>query len=154
MDLNKYMDCRDIDSKTFRYHTFQFLHILKKNGIYCRKYCTTDSNQFKNTLNPYGFLDDYTGKITPRRVGKPETILNYFSEDAKELSRILAMNPKMKYDMNPYFNINGKKTFKEILNDWKLFFSILGIRFIGGNFSVPTKDTSKVIGDYYSKINT
>lgn len=150
MDLNKYMDCRDIDSKTFKYHTFQFLHILKKNGIYCRKYCPT----LKYALKPYTVLDDYSGKITPKRVGKPETILNYFSEDAKELSRILVMNPKMKYDMNLYFNINSKKTFKEILNDWKLFFSILGIRFIGGNFNISIKDASKVIGNYYNKINT
>ena len=144
------MDCRDIDSKTFKYYTFQFLHILKKNGIYCRKYCPT----VKSTLKTCNILDDYTGKITPRRVGKPETILGLFSEDAKELSRLLAAHPKMEYDMKLYFNIDNKKTFKEILNDWKLFFSILGIRFIGGNFNLPTKDASKVIESYYNKIGT
>ena len=70
MGLNKYMDCRDIDSKTFKYHTFQFLHILKKNGIYCRKYWIADSNRFKNTLNS-----------SKRKAEELEEILNYFNDD-------------------------------------------------------------------------
>lgn len=132
------MDCNNLTQDEFKKHTFQFIHVLRQNGIYTKKYLTNDENE------PRPFIDD---------IDSPDDILKAFQEDARELLGILNNYRIMKYDMRFYFGVDKSVTFADIIDDWKLFFGILGIRFLNGRARISEQATAKVIADYLNKVS-
>ena len=55
--------------------------------------------------------------------------------------------------MRAYFGVDKVVTFADIIDDWKLFFGILGIRFLITQARISEQDTAKVIADYLNKVN-
>ena len=134
------MDCNNLTQDEFKKHTFQFIHVLRQNGIYTKKYMTNE----KTKPRPLPSIDD---------VGSPDNILRAFHEDARELLDILNNYRTYKYDMSSYFGVDKIVTFADVIDDWKLFFGILGIRFLTGQARISVQDTAKVIREYLNVIN-
>lgn len=134
------MDCNNLTQDEFKKHTFQFIHVLRQNGIYTKKYMTNE----KTKPRPLPSIDD---------VGSPDDILKVFQEDARNLLDILNNYRTCKYDMRSYFGVDKSVTYADIIDDWKLFFGILGIRFLTGQARISKQDTAKVIKDYLNKAN-
>ena len=55
--------------------------------------------------------------------------------------------------MRSYFGVDKSVTYADIIDDWKLFFGILGIRFLTGQARISVQDTAKVVKDYLNKVN-
>ena len=134
------MDCNNLTQDEFKKHTFQFIHVLRQNGIYTKKYMTNE----KTKPRPLPSIDD---------VGSPDDILKVFQEDARNLLDILNNYRTYKYDMRSYFGVDKSVTYADIIDDWKLFFGIVGIRFLTGQARISEQDTAKVIKDYLNKAN-
>ena len=132
------MDCNNLTQDEFKKHTFQFIHVLRQDGIYTKKYMTNEENE------PRPSIDD---------IGSPDDILKAFQEDARELLGILNNYRITKYDMRSYFGVDKVVTFADIIDDWKLFFGILGIRFLTDQARISEQDTAKVIKDYLNVVN-
>ena len=129
------MDCNNLTQDEFKKHTFQFIHVLRQYGIYTKKYMTNEETKPR----PEPSIDD---------VGSPDNILRAFHEDARNLLDILNNYRTYKYDMRPYFGVDKSVTFADIIDDWKLFFGILGIRFLTDQARISEQDTAKVIKNY------
>ena len=132
------MNCNDLTQEEFKKHTFQFIHVLRQDGIYTKKYMTNEENE------PRPSIDD---------IGSPDDILKAFQEDARELLGILNNHRIMKYDMRSYFGVDKVVTFADIIDDWRLFFGILGIRFLVGRVRMDEPNIGKVIREYLNIIN-
>lgn len=59
----------------------------------------------------------------------------------------------MKYDMRSYFGVDKVVTFADIIDDWRLFFGILGIRFLVGRVRMDEPNIGKVIREYLNVVN-
>lgn len=134
------MDCNNLTQDEFKKHTFQFIHVLRQNGIYTKKYMTNEETKPR----PGSCIDD---------VGSPDNILKAFHYDARDLLDLLNNYRTMKYDMRSYFGVDKSVTFADIIDDWKLFFGILGIRFLTGQARISEQATAKVIADYLNKVS-
>lgn len=134
------MNCNDLTQEEFKKHTFQFIHVLRQNGIYTKKYMTNEETKPR----PETCIDD---------VGSPDDILKAFQEDAHELLGILNNYRIMKYDMRSYFGVDKVVTFADIIDDWRLFFGILGIRFLVGRVRMDEPNIGKVIREYLNVVN-
>lgn len=132
------MDCNNLTQDEFKKHTFQFIHVLRQDGIYTKKYMTNEENE------PRPSIDD---------IGSPDDILKAFQEDARELLGILNNYRIMKYDMRYYFGVDKVVTFADIIDDWRLFFGILGIRFLVGQVRMDEPNIGKVIREYLNVVN-
>lgn len=132
------MNCNNLTQDEFKKHTFQFIHVLRQNGIYTKKYMTNEENE------PRPSIDD---------IGSPDDILKAFQEDARELLDLLNNNRTSKYDMRFYFGVDKSVTFADIIDDWKLFFGILGIRFLNGRARISEPNIGKIIADYLNKVS-
>lgn len=132
------MDCNNLTQDEFKKHTFQFIHVLRQDGIYTKKYMTNEENE------PRPSIDD---------IGSPDDILKAFQEDARELLGILNNYRFMKYDMRYYFGVDKVVTFADIIDDWRLFFGILGIRFLVGQVRMDEPNIGKVIREYLNVVN-
>lgn len=132
------MDCNNLTQDEFKKHTFQFIHVLRQNGIYTKKYMTNEENE------PRPFIDD---------IDSPDDILKAFQEDARELLGILNNYRIIKYDMRSYFGVDKVVTFADIIDDWRLFFGILGIRFLTGQVLMSERESAKVMTEYLKTIN-
>lgn len=134
------MDCNNLTQDEFKKHTFQFIHVLRQNGIYTKKYMTNE----KTKPRPEPSIDD---------VGSPDNILRAFQEDARDLLEILNNYRLMKYDMRTYFGVDKVVTFADIIDDWRLFFGLLGIRFLLGRIRMNVPNIAKIIREYLNVIN-
>lgn len=128
------MNCKDLNEQDFKKHTFQFLHFCRSE-FYFRKYSKYE-----------------TIAIVKPLLGGPSAILKTFSSDAKVLAEVLEKHKDLKYNMKPYFAINEYVTFEEILNNWKLFFPILGLRFLGRISIIQNSKIKKIISGFYQII--
>lgn len=131
------MDCNNLTQDEFKKHTFQFIHVLRQNGTYSKKYMANKE----------------TGLSICSDIGSPDDILKAFQEDARELLDILNNNRTMKYDMRFYFGVDKVVTFADIIDDWRLFFGILGIRFLNGRVLMSERESAKVMTEYLKTIN-
>ena len=133
------MDCNNLTEDEFKKHTFQFIHVLRQNGIYTKKYMANEETKSR----PGPSIDD---------IGSPDDILKAFQEDARELLEILNNYRAYKCDMWPYFGVDKVVTFADVIDDWKLFFGLLGIRFLVGRVLMNEPNIAKIIRDYFNII--
>ena len=86
-------------------------------------------------------------------IGSPDKILKDFQDDARELIGILNDNKSLHYDMKPYFGVDKVVTFADIIDDWRLLFGILGIRFLRCRALMNECESAKVITEYLKTVN-
>lgn len=137
------MNCNDLTQEEFKKHTFQFIHVLRQNGAYVKKYDINNETEPRN-LDGEGIKCD---------IGSPDNILKDFQDDARELIGILNDNKSLRYDMHPYFDVNKVVTFADILDDWKLLFGILGIRFLRCRALMNKRESAKIMTEYLKTVN-
>ena len=138
------MDCNNLTQDEFKKHTFQFIHVLRQNGAYVNKYDVSDETELRR-LASEGIKCD---------VGSPDNILKDFQDDARELIGILNDNKSLRYDMHPYFGVDKVVTFADIIDDWRLLFGILGIRFLHRQALMNERESAKVMTEYLKTVNT
>lgn len=137
------MNCNNLTQDEFKKHTFQFIHVLRQNGAYIKKYVVSNETELRS-LDGEGIKCD---------IGSPDNILKDFQDDARELIGILNDNKTLHYDMHPYFGIDKVVTFADIIDDWKLLFGILGIRFLRCRALMSEHESAKIMTEYLKTVN-
>lgn len=137
------MNCNDLTQEEFKKHTFQFIHVLRQNGAYVKKYGVSNKTELRS-LDGEGIKCD---------IGSPDNILKDFQDDAHELIGILNNHRTMKYDMRFYFGVDKVVTFADIVDDWRLFFGILGIRFLRCRALMNERESAKIMTEYLKTVN-
>lgn len=131
------MDCTKISNDEFNRHTRQFIHIMRQEGVYNRQYRSQK--------------DDGSGKED--HVDTPDEIIKSFHEDAPELIKLLANpeNAHLHYSLNPFFTETSEKVkVPEMLQDWRLFFGTLGLRYLCF-LRVSDNQIQKVLRAFYKE---
>ena len=125
------MDCTEITADGFKRHMSQFIHSMRENGFF--------RNSFKEG-------DKNTPAFTVAKIAEE------FNDDAKNMIATIEDNIELKYNMKQFFNVDRRIDFSDILEDWKIFFGLLGIRFLGCKCNYANSEIKKIVSKFYNDV--